>query len=110
MITLLRKLDSSVTIQAELDIEVNRLAFHLSVEDKEAIVLVDRWKDTLILAQHLGADSKSFKSTFAALDTELKRLDITLCIRTRSVAVLGTKANPVYASLIKNIVPVLSRR
>ncbi len=110
MIGLLRKLNNSVSIKAELDIEVNHLAFHLNIDDKEAFVLVDRWKDTLILAHHLGADSKSFKRTFDALDTELKRLDITVYVRTRSVAVLGPKANQVYAYLIKYLAPVFARR
>lgn len=110
MITLLRKLNSSVSIHAELDIEVNRSAFHLSVEGKEAILLVDRWKDTLFLAHHLGDDSKIFKRTLAALDNELRRLDITVYVRTRSIAVLGSKANPIYAFLIKNVVPFFSYR
>lgn len=110
MIGLLRKLNNSVSIQAELDIEVNHLAFHLNIDDKEAFVLVDRWKDTLILAHLLGADSKSFKRTFEALDTELKRLDITVYVRTRSVAVLGPKANQFYAYLIKYLAPVFAHR
>lgn len=109
MIALLRKLDSSVSIQADLDIEVNRLTFHLNIGDNEAFVLVDRWKDAVILAQYLSADSKAFKRTFAALDTELKRLDITVYVRTSRVAVLGPKANPVLALLIKNLVPIFVR-
>jgi hypothetical protein len=108
MLTLLSKLNSNVSIQAELDIEVNRLAFHLSVNNGEALVLVDRWKDTLSLAHHLGTDSKSFKHTFAALDTELKRIDITVYLRTRSVPILGSKANPAYFFLIKNLAPIFA--
>ncbi len=106
MIALLNRLDSNVSIQAELDIEVNHTAFHLSVKDGEAIVLVDRWKDTFALAHHLGSDSKSFKRTYTALDTELKRIDITVYLRTRSVPILGSKANATYAFLIKNLAPV----
>ncbi|MBT8345986.1 MAG: hypothetical protein KJO28_06745 [Desulfofustis sp.] len=106
MIALLRRLNSNVSIQAELDIEVDRESFHLSVNDGEAIVLVDRWKDTIALAHHVGADSKSFKRTFAALDTELKRINITVYLRTRNVPVLGPKANPAYSFLIKNLAPV----
>ena len=108
MIALLRKLNSNVSIQAELDIEVNRLAFHLSVNNGEAYVLVDRWKDTFALAHHLGPDSKSFKRTFAALDAELKRIDITVYLRTRNVPILGSKANPTYFFLIKNLAPIFA--
>jgi len=108
MIAMLSRLNSNVSIQAELDIEVNRLAFHLSVNDGEAIILVNRWKDTLALAHHLGTDSKSFKRTFAALDTELKRIDITVYLRTRSIAILGSKANPTYSFLIKNLAPIFA--
>ena len=107
MIALLSKLDSTVSIEAELNIEVNNFAFNLNVDKNSAMVLVDRWKDVLILAKYLGEDSKSFKHKFGALDTELKRLDITVFVRKRSIAVLGPKANPIYATLIKNLVPVL---
>lgn len=107
MIALLKKLDNTVSIDAELNIEVNNLTFNLNVNNNAALVLVDRWKDVLILAKYIGADSKSFKRTFFALDTELKRLDITVFVRKRSIAVLGSKANPFYAFLIKNLVPVL---
>ena len=106
MIALLSRLKNNIAIQAELDIEVNRKAFHLSVKDGEAIVHVDRWKDTLALAQHLGSDSKSFKLTYAALDTELKRIDITVYLRTRNVPILGSKANSAYSFLIKNLAPI----
>jgi hypothetical protein len=109
MIALLRKLDSSVKIAAELDIEVDRLPFHVSVEDGEALVLVDRWRDTLVLARHLSSGSQSFKHTFTALDSELRRLGITVCVRRRGVAVLGPKASPLYGSLAKHLVPFLTR-
>lgn len=109
MIALLRKLDSSVKIQAELEIEVESLMFYLSVNDKEALVKVDRWRDALVLLHHLHSPQKSIKQTFAALDEELKRLGITIYIRRRSVAVMGLKANPLFGFMIKSIIPFFSR-
>ena len=108
MIALLSRLKSNISIHAELNIEVNSLAFHLSVDDRDAIVLVDRWKDTLTLAPHLGPDSSSFRRTYAALDAELKRIGITVYLRTRNVPILGPKANPAYAFLIKNLAPIFA--
>jgi hypothetical protein len=106
MIALLSRLKNNIAIQAELDIEVNRKPFHLSIDDGEAIFYTDRWKDALVLAQHLGLDSKSFKRSYEALDNELKRIDITVYLRTRRVPILGSKASSTYSFLIKNLAPI----
>ena len=106
MISLLSRLNSSVSIEAELDIEVNKLAFHLSVADNAAILSVDRWKDALSLAKHVATDSISYKRMLAALDSELKRINITVYMRNRNIAVIGPKANPVYAFIIKKFIPL----
>lgn len=105
MITLLKKLDRKIAIMADLDIEVNNLAFHFKVENQEAVILFDRWKDGLALTKHFAADPESLKNTLKELDTELKRLDLTLSLRKPGLAVLGSRANPLYAFLVKNIFP-----
>ena len=105
MIALLKKLDRKISIMADLDIEVNNLAFHFKVENQEAVILFDRWKDGLALTKHFAAAPESLKNTLKELDTELKRLDLTLSLRKPGVAVLGSRANPLYAFLVKNIFP-----
>ena len=59
MISLLSRLDRSVSIEAELDIELNKVAFHLSVADNSAILSIDRWKDALSLAKNFATDSSN---------------------------------------------------
>lgn len=109
MIALLRRLDKNVSIKAELDVEVDSLPFHFKIEENVALIEFAHWRDGLALSKAFTIDSGSLKKNVRELDDELKRLDITIAIRKPGLAVLGSRANPFYGFLLKNLLPVLIR-
>jgi hypothetical protein len=96
-------------IDAQLDIEVDMLAFHVLIDGDSAVISFGSFSDAIVFYKmfagyiHQANDKELYKSI-------LRNLNITLYLQNRHVGIMGPNASPVMSRLFQMVTYFMEKK
>lgn len=96
-------------IDAQLDIEVDMLAFHVLIDGDSAVISTGSFSDAFILykmfagCMHQANDKELYKRI-------IRNLNVTIYLQNRHVGIAGPNASPVMSRLFKMATYLLEKK
>ena len=100
---LVNRLNSTSTIAADLQVEVDQATFVIRVEGDEILVTPDRLSHLKILSTNLLRPLLGNSKTLYAFEEALERMGMTVYIYSRFAGILGPKANPLLRRIVYKV-------
>ena len=96
---ILNKLGRGTKITADMQVEVDQVAFSLFAENEKVLIRFDKISDVLHLADKVTRLKLGDIQICQALEAVLDRMNLTVCVQNRFLRVLGPNANPILNKL-----------
>ena len=97
---MINRLGSHTSYNANLDVEMNEVPFHVSAKGDAAIISFDRLSDAWKILSNLIPVSKHRGNSVEMFNDVMKKIGLTIYIQNHHFGVLGPQANPVYRKLL----------
>ncbi|MGB3211066.1 MAG: hypothetical protein WBB19_10210 [Desulforhopalus sp.] len=95
----LEALDRRISVSIAMDIEMDRIPFHLTAEGDSAVISFNTFSDALLLLKKFKTLSSRNNEQVVMLQRMLSRLGVTVCYQNRHFAFTGPKANLILSRL-----------
>jgi len=97
---MIQRLGSQTSYRGSLDIEMNKVPFHVSAKGDSAVISFERLSDALKVLRNFIPVSKHRRNSVEMFSNILNKLSFTIYIQNHHFGVLGPRANPVYRMLL----------
>ena len=97
---MIQRLGSQTSYRGSLDIEMNKVPFHVSANGDSAVISFERISDALKVLRNFIPVSKHRRNSVEMFSNILNKLSFTIYIQNHHFGVLGPRANPVYRMLL----------
>jgi len=87
-------------VDAQLDIEIDMLAFHVLIDGDSAVISFGSFSDAFILYK-MFAENMNQANDKELYNSILGNLNITVYLQNRHIGIMGTNASPVMSRLFK---------
>lgn len=95
----LNRLGRGTKITADMQVEVDQVAFSLFAENEKIVIRFDKISDVRLLANKVSRLRLGNKHIFQTLEAVLDRMNLTVYVQNRFLRVLGPNANPILKKL-----------
>lgn len=96
---ILSNLGRDIEFTADMQVEVDQVAFSLIVGNEKIVVMFDKLSDFRLLANSASIQYLKDKHVFQNLEAVLHRMNLTVYVQNRFLSILGPKANPFLRKL-----------
>ena len=96
---ILNRLGRGTKITADMQVEVDQVAFSIFAKNEKIVVRFDKISDVRHLANKVSKLRLCDKHIFQTLEAVLDRLNLTIYVQNRFLRVLGPNANPLLKKI-----------
>lgn len=100
---------SGTQIEAQMDIELNEIAFHIVVDGDSAVVSFDSFSDALHLCKMFAGFLSKAKDKSGFYNSILSNLNTTVYLQNRHLGIVGPNANPLTSKFFKMLTYFLGK-
>jgi hypothetical protein len=97
--SILNRLGRGTKITADLQVEVDQVAFSVFAENEKIVVRFNKISDMRLLANKVSRIRLGNKHSFHTLEAVLDRINLTVYVQNRFLRVLGPNANPILKKI-----------
>jgi hypothetical protein len=96
---ILSKLGRNTEFTADMQVEVDQVAFSLVAGNEKIVVRFDNLSDARLLANSASRQYLKDKHVLQNLEAVLIRMNLTVYVQNRFLSILGPKANPLLRKI-----------